>query len=55
MKQNRVHIGTDPNGKEIYRIEDIPDNTAIPIQQAAKIHNENKIHYENKRDIWKEA
>jgi hypothetical protein len=49
MKQYRVHIGTDPNGNEIYRIEDIPDNKAIPINEAAKIHNENK------RDIWAEA
>jgi hypothetical protein len=43
MKQYRVHIGTDPNGNEIYRIEDIPDNKAIPIEEAAKIHKNNAV------------
>jgi hypothetical protein len=47
MKQYRVHIGTDPNDNEIYRIEDIPDNEAIPIEQAAKIHNNNTVPKEN--------
>jgi hypothetical protein len=36
---DKKRVGVDPNGYPIYR--EIPENTAIPITQAAKLHKEN--------------
>ena len=36
---DKKKVGTDPNGYPIYR--EMPENTAIPITQAAKLHKEN--------------
>ena len=37
----RIQTGTDPMGNPVYRVDVIPENTSIPIEEAVKLHNNN--------------